>query len=83
LEAYSPLTKGWKLKDPKLVRMASKYLKTSAQILLRWAIQKEIIVISKSSKQERIEENANVFNFNISSEDMDILDNFNENLRTG
>ena len=83
LEAYSPLTKGFKLRDPKLTKMASRYSKTSAQILLRWALQKDIIVIAKSSHIERIEENANVFNFQISADDMLILDSFNENLRTG
>lgn len=83
LEAYSPLTKGFKLKDPKLIEIGSKYSKTSAQILLRWALQKNIIVIVKSSHPYRIEENADVFNFQISSDDMLILDNFDENLRTG
>ncbi|MFX1575209.1 MAG: aldo/keto reductase [Promethearchaeota archaeon] len=83
LEAYSPLTKGYKLNDPKLLEIASKYSKTSAQILLRWALQKDVIVISKSSHPERIEENSNVFDFNISSGDMSTLDNFDENLRTG
>jgi len=83
LEAYSPLTKGNKLEDPKLVEIASKYSKTPAQILIRWVLQKDIIVITKSSHPERIEENANVYNFHISSDDMHILDSFDENLRTG
>jgi len=82
LEAYSPLTKGYRLNDPKLVKIASKSSKTPAQILIRWALQKEVIVIPKSSNQKRISENANVFDFTISPEDMKELDSFNENLHT-
>ena len=82
LEAYSPLTKGHKLNDPKLGEVASKYSKTPAQILIRWALQKRTIVIPKSSKKERIKENAAVFDFEITPEDMNLLDSFNQNLRT-
>jgi diketogulonate reductase-like aldo/keto reductase len=83
LEAYSPLTKSFKLKDPKLIEVAEKYSKSTAQILLRWAVQKEIIVISKSKNRDRINENANIFDFEITEEDMNLLDSFNESLRTG
>ena len=82
LEAYSPLTKGYKLHDPKLANMASKYSKSPAQILIGWALQKEVVVIPKSSSKERIHENADVFDFAISPEDMKVLDSFNEDLRT-
>lgn len=82
LEAYSPLTKGRKLTDPGLVRIAEKYSKTSAQILIRWVLQKGVAVIPKSSRKERIEENARVFDFEISPEDMKTLDSFNEDYRT-
>ena len=82
LEAYSPLTKGHKLSDPKLGEVALKYSKTPAQILIRWALQKGTIVIPKSSKKRRIKENAEVFDFEITPDDMDLLDSFNENLRT-
>jgi len=82
LEAYSPLTKGYKLHDPKLANIASKYSKSPAQILIRWALQKEVVVIPKSSRKERIYENADVFDFAISPEDIKVLDSFNENLRT-
>lgn len=81
LEAYSPLTRGRKLDDQKLVEIAGKYEKTSAQILIRWALQHEVIVIPKSSHKERIIENADVFDFEISQEDMEKLDSFNENFR--
>jgi diketogulonate reductase-like aldo/keto reductase len=82
LEAYSPLTKGHKLKDPKLMAIASKYSKTSAQILIRWALQHQVVVIPKSSRKERIRENSEVFDFSISTEDMKVLDSFNQGLRT-
>lgn len=82
LESYSPLTKGMKLDDPKLVDMASKYSKTPAQILIRWVLQHGVIVIPKSSHKERIEENAVVFDFTISRQDMEALDSFHQSLRT-
>ncbi len=82
LEAYSPLTRGHKLNDKKLIDIAKKYNKTSAQILIKWELQHNIVVIPKSTKKERIKENFDVFNFNIEKEDMNKLDNFNENFRT-
>jgi diketogulonate reductase-like aldo/keto reductase len=76
LEAYSPLTQGRRLDDPKLVAIAKHYDKTPAQILIRWALQHHIVVIPKSSHQNRIQENADVFDFTISDEDMARLDAF-------
>ena len=83
VEAYSPLTKGQKLQDPKLVNIATKYGKSPAQILIRWALEHGFIVIPKSVHEFRIRENADVFDFSISKEDLLILDGFNENLATG
>lgn len=83
VEAYSPLTKGQKLNDPKLVAIARRYDRTTAQLLIRWCLQKEFIVLPKSNRPERILENAAVFDFAISDEDMALLDSFNENLATG
>ena len=82
LESYSPLTKGEKLDDPRLASLASKYSKTPAQILIRWVLQKGVIVTPKSSRKEKIEENADVFDFMILPEDMNALDFFHLNLRT-
>jgi methylglyoxal/glyoxal reductase len=82
LEAYSPLTKGRQLQDPKLVAIAQKYSKSTAQILIRWALQHDLVVIPKSSKRAHIYDNADVFDFNISQEDMDQLDTFDVNLHT-
>jgi diketogulonate reductase-like aldo/keto reductase len=83
IEAYSPLTKATKLGDPRLVRIAEKYGKTSAQVLIRWSVQKEFVVLPKSVKQHRIIENADIFDFSISENDMAVLDGFNEDLATG
>ena len=86
IEAYSPLTHGERLKDPRLVAIAKKYssskTKSTAQILIRWALQHGLVVIPKSSNRRRILENADVFDFEISEDDMRLLDSFNENLRT-
>ena len=63
--------------------VAEKYNKTSAQILIRWAIDHQFVVIPKSTKEERIIENNSVFDFTLSTEDLSFLDNLNENLITG
>ena len=81
MEAYSPLTRGKKLNDKKLIEISDKYNKSPAQILIRWVLQHGMVVIPKSKSKERLEENMNVFDFNISEEDMKKLDGFNENLR--
>lgn len=83
LEAYSPLTRGYKLSDVKLQEVAKKYNKSSAQILIRWGLQHDIIEIPKSAKKEHIVENSQIFDFTISKEDMSILDGFHEGLYTG
>lgn len=80
-ESYSPLTKGHMLDDPKLLEIANRYSRSPAQILIRWTLQKEVIVIPKSSRKDRIQENSGVFDFNISLEDMGRLDSFHNNLR--
>lgn len=73
VESYCPLLRAQKLNDPPLVRLAAKYKKTSAQILIRWALQENIVVIPKSSKRLHILENANVFDFEITPYDMEYL----------
>lgn len=79
LESYSPLTKGYKLNDSRLNKMAKKYNKSTSQILIRWCLQKGVICIPKSSQKEHIKENAEVFDFEISDSDMLLLENLNEN----
>ena len=82
IEAYSPLTHGERLDDPRLMAIARNYSKSPAQILIRWGLQHDFVVIPKSAKRQRIIENADVFDFAISAADMQTLDSFNENLRT-
>ena len=82
VEAYSPLTKGRKLNDFTLIEIGAKYKKSPAQILIRWAIEHDLIVIPKSSNPQRIRENSKVFDFEISIEDMARLDKLDEGLRT-
>jgi len=81
LESYSPLTRGKKFRDPLLQELSRKYQKTPAQILIRWNLQHEVVVIPKSSRPERIEENAAVFDFTISPEDMESLNQLDQNYR--
>jgi diketogulonate reductase-like aldo/keto reductase len=75
LEAYSPLAKGRTLNDPVIAKIAEKYAKTPAQIMIRWSLQHGLIAIPKSSNKKRIFENAKVFDFEIENDDMKILDN--------
>jgi diketogulonate reductase-like aldo/keto reductase len=82
IEAYSPLTKGYKLSDPNLTEIAGRYGKSTAQILIRWALEHRFVVIPKSSNLNRIVENMDVFDFSISAQDMEFLDGLNENLAT-
>jgi diketogulonate reductase-like aldo/keto reductase len=74
VEAYSPLHRGKGLDDPRLVEIAARYHKTPAQVLLRWALQKDMIVIPKSQSQSRIDENADVYDFSIDEPDMALLE---------
>ncbi|AFK02861.1 aldo/keto reductase [Emticicia oligotrophica DSM 17448] len=81
LQAYTPLIRGMRMQDPKLLSIANKYQKTPAQIILRWALQHGVSSIPKSANLQRIKENFDVFDFEISHSDMNLIDNFNENLR--
>lgn len=82
LEAYSPLTRGNKLNHPALRGLEQKYRKTSAQILIRWSLQHEVVVIPKSTHENRIKENSQVFDFQLEEKDMELLDSLNENFHT-
>ena len=82
LEAYSPLTRGKRLDHQTIVAIAKKYGKTPAQILIRWSLQHDAVVIPKSIHEERIRENSHVFDFQLEPDDMKLLDSLNENLQT-
>ncbi len=81
--AWSPLMQGHIFKEPVFQRMADKYGKTIAQIALRWNMQKGVITIPKSSKKERIQANAEIFDFSIAEEDMRIIDALDKGKRFG
>ena len=82
IQAYAPLARGAYLDHDILCILATKYAKTPAQIGLRWALQKNICVIPKSSSPEHIIRNADLWSFEIMEEDMQILDTLNEDLHT-
>ncbi|WP_217593118.1 aldo/keto reductase [Cohnella sp. GbtcB17] len=81
-EAWRPLMQG-RLDLPLLAELAGKYGKTPAQIVIRWHLQQEIVVIPKSVQTRRIEENADVFDFALTDEDMARIDGLNEDRRFG
>ena len=83
LEAWSPLGSGACLKIPAIQIIAERYQKTPAQIILRWLLQKGIVILPKSVHKERIIENGNIFDFELQDEDMCLMDALNQNLRTG
>jgi diketogulonate reductase-like aldo/keto reductase len=76
------LTRGKRLDHPTILAVAKKYAKTPAQALIRWSLQHGAVVIPKSIHEERIWENSQVFDFQLRSEDMKLLDSLNENLQT-
>jgi diketogulonate reductase-like aldo/keto reductase len=74
LEAYSPLGTGRHLSHPSVAAIAKRLDRTPAQVLLRWCVQRNVVVIPKSTHRERIEENAQIFDFELSAEDIAELD---------
>ncbi|GIN85956.1 putative oxidoreductase YtbE [Heyndrickxia sporothermodurans] len=83
LEAWSPLAQGQLLDHPVLQEIASKYNKSIAQVILRWDLQNGVVTIPKSIKEHRIIENATIFDFELSSDDMERIDSLNQNHRVG
>jgi methylglyoxal/glyoxal reductase len=83
LEAWSPLGRGKMLDEPALQELAAKYRKTVAQIILRWDLQAGVVTIPKSVKEQRIIENADIFDFELSKADMDTIDSLNRDQRNG
>lgn len=82
LEAYSPLTRGRRLGDPRIVEIATRNRRTPAQVLIRWGLQHGVVEIPKSQAKERILENADVFDFSLSPKDMAALDGLSQDLHT-
>jgi len=83
VEAYSPLTRGKRLGDPRLVKLAGRIGKSPAQVLLRWGVQHGFVVLPKSATEARIIENASLFDFELDPAAMKELDAMEEGLATG
>ncbi len=83
VEAYSPLTKGLRLAHPTIVEVAGTVGKTPAQVLLRWGVQHGFVVLPKSTRAERIAENAQLFDWSLGDAAMRRLDALEEGLTTG
>ncbi|MCP4163062.1 MAG: aldo/keto reductase [Deltaproteobacteria bacterium] len=81
VQAHTPLVRCRKNEIPELVRLEEKYGKTPAQILLRWCIQHGTIPLPKSSNKDRINENIQIFDFEMDNGDMDLLNNINDKYR--
>ncbi|MGD0834302.1 MAG: aldo/keto reductase [Candidatus Dormibacteria bacterium] len=78
LEAYSPLGTGRHLANQTVRQVAQRLGRTPAQVLVRWCVQRDVPVIPKSTHRQRIEENADIFSFHLSDEDMLELDALDE-----
>ncbi|WP_404357254.1 aldo/keto reductase [Cytobacillus firmus] len=83
IEAWAPLMQGGLFENEVLTEMAEKHGKSIAQIVLRWHLQNGIIVIPKSTKPHRIKENADLFDFELSQQDMELINSLDEHLRAG
>ncbi len=82
VEAYSPLAHGNGLDDPVLIEIAKKHGKTTAQIMIRWCIEVGAVPLPKSTHEERIKQNIDVFDFKLDASDMKKLKSLDKNLRT-
>ncbi|KAJ5947439.1 aldo-keto reductase [Penicillium verhagenii] len=78
VEAYSPIVRNYKANDPTLVEVAQKYNKTTQQVLIRYALQKNWVPLPKTDNPDRIVANADVFDFNLRAEDIELLDSFDQ-----
>ena len=85
IESWSPLcaNKNNLLQEPSLIKIGEKFTKTAAQVVLRWNIERGLIVIPKSSHPKRQAENLDVFDFDLTVEDMQKIDSLNKDLRVG
>lgn len=83
VEAYSPLTKGTRLAHPEVVDIARAVGRSPAQVLLRWGLQHDLVVLPKSTTPARIAENAALFDFSLDAHAMERLDALEEGLVTG
>ncbi|KAI9894463.1 MAG: hypothetical protein M1814_003221 [Vezdaea aestivalis] len=78
IQAYSPIVRNRKANDPTLSKVAEQYSKSTAQVLIRYSLQKGWAPVPKSDTPERIEANADVFDFELSETDMELLDDLDQ-----
>jgi diketogulonate reductase-like aldo/keto reductase len=83
VEAYSPLGTGRHLGDRRVGEVASRVGRSPAQVLLRWCLQRDTVVLPKSTHRDRIEENARIFDFELSDDDLTELDKLDRTAGTG
>lgn len=81
VEAYCPLTRAKRLDDPTVGAVARAVARTPAQVLIRWSLQKGYVVLPKSEKRARIVENASVYDFSLTEEQMGTLDGLEDGFR--
>jgi diketogulonate reductase-like aldo/keto reductase len=82
-QAWSPIMQGRVFDIPELKKIVKKYRKNAAQVVLRWDLQRGVATIPKSTNQARVEANADIFNFELTNEEMSIINNLDRNLRFG
>lgn len=82
IEAYSPLAHGNGLDEPTLIDIGNQYSKSAAQVMIRWCIQNGMVVLPKSVSEQRITENFDVWDFELSSDDLSRIDTLERNFRT-
>ncbi len=83
VEAWAPIMRGRAGTEPAIVEMGKKYDKSPEQILLRWDLQQDVVTIPKSVHENRIKENADIFDFELTEEDMTIIYSLDKNDRLG
>lgn len=83
VEAWAPLMRGQVFTNPTIRRLAEKYQRTPAQIILRWDLQHGVVTIPKSVQPERLAENAHIFDFELSAEDIRAIDSLDNDKRSG
>lgn len=79
IEGYSPLTRGYRLDDPKIKSIANKYCRSISQIMLSWSLQHNLVVLPKSTSIEHLKENFESQHIKLLPNDMNYLDSLNEN----
>ncbi|WP_139822855.1 aldo/keto reductase [Tuberibacillus sp. Marseille-P3662] len=83
MEAWSPLAQGQLLDNPTLKEIGDKYGKSPAQVIIRWDLQHGVVTIPKSSTPKRIAQNKDVFDFELTEEEIKAIDSLNKNERMG